>query len=213
MNSRDRLRKKTKGQDEWLVAYADLLTNLLVFFAVIMSASQVSQTKMQKVAQQISGQTQEKDLVEIKKDLDQKIKEKNYEKVITTSMDDDGLRVSIDAAVVFAPGAANIPEEYYRPLAEVMKEALPYARVYRFAVEGYADPTPLSGTSTYRNNWELSGARAQSILFMLSGIGVAENRLHTEGYGSSRTLPESKLQGLSEQERLAKHRRVVIRIY
>ncbi len=213
MKSRDRLRNKTKGHDEWLIAYADLLTNLLVFFAVMMAASQVSQAKMQKVAQQMSGQSQEKDLVEIKKDLDKKIKEKKYEKVITTSLDDEGLRVSIDAAVVFEPGQAIIPEVYESALEDVMKEALPFARSYQFAVEGYADATPVSGTSSFSNNWELSGARAQSILFMLSGIGVAENRLHTEGYGSSRNLPEAKLQGLSEQERLAKHRRVVIRIY
>ena len=47
----------------------------------------------------------------------------------------------------------------------------------------------------------------------MQGVGVDENRIRVEGYADTVPLPEEELEGLDEAERLARHRRVVVRIY
>ena len=63
------------------------------------------------------------------------------------------------------------------------------------------------------SNWELSTARANAVRARLAGVGVDEDRIRVEGYADTVPLPEEELEGLDEAECLARHRRVVVRIY
>ena len=47
----------------------------------------------------------------------------------------------------------------------------------------------------------------------LEDVGVEQGRIRVEGYADTVPLPEESLDGLSDAERLARHRRVVVRIY
>jgi len=47
----------------------------------------------------------------------------------------------------------------------------------------------------------------------LESVGVAPGRIRVEGYADTVPLPESELEGLSPDQRLARHRRVIVRIY
>ena len=49
-------------------------------------------------------------------------------------------------------------------------------------VEGHTDKRPIS-TLKYPSNWELSTARANSVLKLLLEIGFSPNRLAAAGYG------------------------------
>jgi flagellar motor protein MotB len=44
-------------------------------------------------------------------------------------------------------------------------------------------------------------------------VGVEDRRIRVEGYADTIPLPDDELEGLSDTERLARHRRVVVRIY
>jgi chemotaxis protein MotB len=50
-------------------------------------------------------------------------------------------------------------------------------------VDGHTDNAPLSGTGRYRDNWELSSARATSVVKYLISKGVPANRLVAAGFG------------------------------
>ena len=41
-------RRKASGDEAWLLSYADLITNLLIFFVMLLSAAEISRSKMQK---------------------------------------------------------------------------------------------------------------------------------------------------------------------
>ena len=50
------MRRRTFSNEEgWLLSYADLVTNLLVFFVMLLAAADISRTKMQQIAQNLSG--------------------------------------------------------------------------------------------------------------------------------------------------------------
>jgi chemotaxis protein MotB len=50
-------------------------------------------------------------------------------------------------------------------------------------VDGHTDNSPLTGAGRYRDNWELSSARATSVVKYLVSRGVAANRLVAAGFG------------------------------
>ena len=55
-------------------------------------------------------------------------------------------------------------------------------------VDGHTDNVPLSGTGRLRDNWELSSARATSVVKYLISKGVSPNRLVAAGFGEYQPL-------------------------
>ena len=52
-----------------------------------------------------------------------------------------------------------------------------------------------------------------SVRSHLETVGVEPERIRVEGYADTVKLDDSVLEGLSPDERLARHRRVVVRVY
>ncbi len=204
-------RKKRKSDEEWLYAYADLITNLLIFFVAMLSVSSIDQVKMQKVSEQLSGQREEYSLASIKENLEETIKNEDLQKVVRVTLDDDGLRISINSGVVFKVGSAKIPQKYQDIFATVMQSVMPYVDRYQFAIEGHTDAQKIKNGGKFLSNWELSTARANSIRQSLEKLGIADNKLRIEGYGSSRPLEKDPK--LTSKEQQALNRRVVIRVF
>lgn len=207
------MKRRSYSSDEgWLLSYADLITNLLVFFAMMLAAAQISRTKMQQIAQEISGVEQPASLSSIQEQIDAKIAEEGLQEMIRTDLTDDGLKLSLNSGLVFDSGSAIIQTEQSAVLDRMLTTLVPYAGRYGFAVEGHTDSTPILG-GAYATNWELSTGRANAVRSRLEGVGLEQERIRVEGYADTVPLPTEDLEGLSEEERLARHRRVVVRIY
>jgi len=67
-------------------------------------------------------------------------------------------------------------------------------------VDGHTDNLPLSGTGLYRDNWELSQARALAVVRYMSGsLGIPPARLAANGFGeyqpvNTANTPEARAQ-------------------
>ncbi len=208
------MQRRTHSNDEgWLLSYADLITNLLIFFAMLLAASDMSRTRMQQIAEGLSGVEQKESLSSIQRQIQAKIQEEGLEEMIRTELTDDGLKLSLNSGLVFDSGSATIRPEQLDTLDRMLQTLVPYANRYDFAVEGHTDSTPLNNGAVYRSNWELSTGRANAVRSRLEQVGIPKERIRVEGYADTVALPESELAGLSEEERLARHRRVVVRIY
>jgi len=70
---------------------------------------------------------------------------------------------------------------------ELQKEIPPEIN-WVLRVDGHTDDRPLSGTGRYRDNWELSSARATSVVKFLIENGVPANRLVAAGFGEYQPL-------------------------
>ena len=206
-------RRTYLSEEGWLLSYADLITNLLIFFAMLLAAAEISQTKMQQITEGISGVEQPESLSSIQKQIDAKIVEQGLEDLVRTDLTDEGLKLSLDSGLVFDSGSGDIRTEQEAVLDKMLATVVPYADKYAFAVEGHTDTVPVNFGSPFASNWELSAARATAVRFRLEGVGVEAKRVRVEGYADTVPLPEAELEGLTPAERMARHRRVVVRIY
>lgn len=207
------IRRARGHEDAWLFSYADLITNLLLFFVVLLSAANMSRTRMQQIVKSISGAESPQSLASIRKEIDAEIVRRRLQELVRTTEKLDGLELSLNSGLVFDSGRANIRKELEETVASMLQLLTPYSGKYSFAVEGHTDTNPIVAGGLFATNWELSAARAIVVRQRLEDVGIPRERIRVEGYADTKPLPAEELAGLDTEQRLARHRRVVVRIY
>lgn len=99
---------------------------------------------------------------------------------------DEGLMLRLRDNAVFRLGRAEITTE-----AEAVLSALAQKLQmldFPLRVEGHTDDLPIGKNSPFASNWELSGARAASVVRDFIGRGIAPNRLSLAGYAEYRPI-------------------------
>jgi len=105
-----------------------------------------------------------------------------------------GDRFVFQSELLFASGSANIgPEgrEQLRALAQSLREVaerIPDDIPWVLSVDGHTDRVPVGAGSTFASNWELSTARAISVVEFLIDQGIPPNRLAATGFGEYQPL-------------------------
>ncbi len=101
-----------------------------------------------------------------------------------------GDRFVFSSEVLFEPGSATLSAEGKSQIAGVVRTlqevaaAIPPEIDWIIRVDGHTDDTPLSGKGSFRDNWELSQARALSVVrYMQDDLGFPPNRLAAAGFG------------------------------
>jgi chemotaxis protein MotB len=133
--------------------------------------------------------------------------EEGLSNLIGTHIDERGLVVSLSETALFDTGEAVILPENQDTLiriGEMIKELPNYIRI-----EGHTDPRPISN-SYYRSNWDLSNARAASVVMIFEEFaGIEEYKMSCVGFGDSRPLAENyKEDGSYNEDGMAQNRRV-----
>ena len=103
--------------------------------------------------------------------------------LITVRRHRQWIEVEIKTNILFSSGSAQL-----QPAAEpVLKKLAGILRDYpnRLHVEGFTDNKPIK-TAAFPSNWELSTARATSVIRLFSGAGIDPGRLAAVGYGEHR---------------------------
>lgn len=106
-----------------------------------------------------------------------------------------GITVEINASLLFAPGGAGLSEQSVEALAAVAKVLR--EDTHAIEVEGHTDNTPIA-SAAYPSNFELSSARASSVVRLFIERGVAPQRLTAIGHAAnlpvdSNDTPEGRL--------------------
>ena len=93
-------------------------------------------------------------------------------------------------------------EKLAEAIIELQREIPPEIN-WVLRVDGHTDDRPLSGTGRYRDNWELSSARATSVVKYLIDNGVPANRLVAAGFGEFQPLdPADTAEARSRNRRI-----------
>ena len=98
------------------------------------------------------------------------------------------LEVQINSDILFTPGAATldpVARGTVETLAQVLGDVPNSMRV-----EGYTDNRPIN-TFQFPSNWELSAARAASVVHLFSNNGIVPERLAMIGYGEYRPIADN----------------------
>src|SRR4029077_20373346 len=92
--------------------------------------------------------------------------------------------IQLPDALLFSSGHANLQESAKGLLAKIAPELNKFTG--DIVVEGHTDDLPLGPHSPFRSNWELSVARAFSVITFLTQEGVSPNQISARGYGPYR---------------------------
>jgi chemotaxis protein MotB len=107
-----------------------------------------------------------------------------------------GDRFVFQSEVLFPSGGNELNPAGKEQMAKLAAAIIELAREipeeinWVLRVDGHTDNVPLSGTGRYADNWELSSARATSVVKYLIGEGVPANRLVAAGFGEFQPIAE-----------------------
>jgi len=117
-----------------------------------------------------------------------------------------GDRFVFSSEVLFEPGAASLSEAGQLEIDKVanillgVKDSIPDTIEWVIRVDGHTDNIPLSGAGEFRDNWELSQARALSVVrYMVEALQFPANRMAANGFGEFQPVntddtPEARAQ-------------------
>lgn len=112
------------------------------------------------------------------------------------------LEIEIRSDILFASGDARPAHDALSTLQDLGAALQPFGNPVR--IEGHTDDVPIH-TLQYPTNWELSAARAASVLRLFVDSGVQAQRLAVIGYGAVRPARDN-----GDAEGRAANRRVVV---
>ena len=191
-----------------MVLYANLMTLLMTFFIALVSMGSIQEEKVKAGVGAfrkalLSGGLgilwekkpvsfdyliqQEK--MRIRKELSASLK-----KSLGTEMEKEGLAVAtteegvvlkLPGKVLFDLGKAELKPGAKKTLNRVISLLKKYP--YNIQVEGHTDNLPIH-TERFHSNWELSAARAISVIKYLHQNGIPQERLSALGYGEYRPV-------------------------
>ncbi len=212
----------------WMVTYSDMVTLLLVFFILILSYSTIELEKFKGAMSSMKGAlgimtemgsaAQKRDLnVREKLTHRQRNTEEDFAVIrdmiarmqlgeaIEAELTGSGIHLRLGDDLLFDVAKAVIKPGAYpilRTIADVVRN-----KDCQIFVEGHTDNIPIN-TAQFPTNWELSTARALSVVrFLHDREGVDASRLAAVGHGEHRPLVDN-----NSAENRAKNRRVEIYI-
>ncbi len=175
----------------WMATFSDMVTLLLTFFVMLVAMSEVKVEKFKEALSYFQGRTgvmqfesavpqmeppsktqpprasDNKASVEMAQRYEELlayIDANNLSGLVDADLTEDGMHFVINDAAMFNPGNAEIIEPS-RTLLGLIANLLT-DDVQAIVVEGHTDDRPIS-TARFPSNWELSTARASSVVRLL----------------------------------------------
>jgi chemotaxis protein MotB len=224
-----------ESTDRWLVSYADFITLLFAFFVVMYSVSSVNVGKYRVLSDSVStafshqssspfpvgaelgisvqrapialglkGQVGLVSMKETAAALDKRLKRWVKKGMIAVKGNEKWLEIEIKSNLLFNSGDATLSAEAASILAELTDVIK--ATSNPLYVSGYTDNVPIAN-NRFPTNWELSTARASSVVRLFAQNGINPARMGAIGYGEFR--PTASNDSIENRQ---KNRRVVIRM-
>ncbi len=195
-NPLKRTRREEPEDEGWLITFADMSVLLMCFFVLMFSVSTPDVTQMKVVAEALRKVGFYNDAIptedpyqRIKKQLSMSLGASGFDKFIAIMETPKGIDVELSSGAFFVPGSANFTPEAMPMLEMINKQIQPLAKAnIMIEVEGHTDDSPVSSTQ-YPSNWELSAARAASVVRYLAAKGFPQEKMKVVGRGA--TVPKA----------------------
>jgi len=211
----------------WMSTFSDMATLLMTFFILLLSMASMDKRKIKVALGSLQGSTgvlkegsktelTQEDILsrlsfvqnvrsvqrKITQSLKEYVKSAQMSEVVTIAETKKGVSVRILDKMLFEPGSAEVLEKA-KPLLDKLAAVIEESP-FNIMVEGHTDDIPIS-TALYPSNWELSTARAVSVVKYFISKEVSAQRLSAAGYAENHPVTPN----ISAASR-AKNRRVEI---
>jgi len=210
--AKDKCPECEKCLPAWLAAFGDLMSLLLCFFVLLLCMSSMDAKKVSEAIGSLSGamsvleggskteiskkRIQESTPIEAQDETSEAVNrvsqavidanemmEKGHGPTISLEEAQEGFVIELPASLLFKPDSATIENDdallFLKRVALIIDE-LPNDLMVE--VRGHTDNQPPSKSSPSKDNWELSSARAISVLQELLIDGVDPKRISASGF-------------------------------
>lgn len=164
-----------------------------------MNGSQPLPESQQDAAQQSGIDQASQDLAD---SIEAAMAELVDEGLIQVRRDKRWIEVEINTSILFTSGSAQLSSQAQPVLRELAGKLQPLSNIIH--VEGFTDNVPINNYE-FISNWELSAARAASVVHLFTRLGIDPQRLAAVGYGEYRPVASN-----DTPEGRARNRRVVL---
>lgn len=168
----------------WAITYGDMMSYLMIFFLILYVAVAGkdirTQMGMQAMSQSFGNEAET---------IGEMFSKKGIQQIARLEVSQRKIRITFNSPVLFRPAGAEIlpaSMPHLKQLAAVLKD-IPND----IQIEGHTDSIPLGPSAGYKTNWELSAARAFSVMTLLTEMGVPPDRMAAIGYGEFRPIQEN----------------------
>jgi chemotaxis protein MotB len=163
------------------------------------------QTQLQKLADErdanAAAVAKAQARIKLFKEMLLKFKELTDSGKIKIKIVNNRMLVEMDSAILFPSGSAKLSREGKEALAEVAK-VLATIEDRTFQVAGHTDNKPIS-SSKFDSNWELSAARAVSVVEHMIENGMNAENLSAAGYADTQPVASNETStGRAENRRI-----------
>ncbi len=222
----------------WLAAFGDLMSLLLCFFVLLLSMSSMDAKKVSEAIGSLSGamsvleggtkteiskkRIQESTPIESQDETSDQVNrikqaagdanemmDKNEGEAVIVEEAQEGFVIKLPATLLFKAGSATIENEdvlLFLKRVALIVDTMP--NKMKISVQGHTDNLNPGPDSIYKDNWELSSARAISVLKELIIDGVPSNRISSAGFSEFTPVSTNKTKSGRE-----KNRRVELHFY
>ncbi len=225
--------RNSGGSGDWITTYADMITNILVFFVLIFAASTVDVHKFQAILHSFQnrnifefypsvipfdegpgnsgavdgtmdeGTPDKGSLDYLYEEVNQYLQQLGLEDIVATTRTEEGVILVLPEQILFNTAEAIVLDEAKPVLNRVGQLLKDMPNMVR--VEGHSDSRPIRN-EVYPSNWELSAARAGSVIrYFIDTHDLDPDRFMAVGFGETRPVAPN-----DGPENWAKNRRVEI---
>lgn len=199
----------------WLISYADLMTLLMGFFALMVSMASFEEEQFSKVADETAkyfGGEIEEPYEELADKIKKVIEEKGLQDQIQTEVKKTEVQLTFKGTLFFDSGSISLKEGATVLMNEIISVLDESAKDKKFIIEGHTDDVPIN-QGVIASNWELSSLRSAAVARLFEKYGFERNQILTLGHGETRPkVPNRDDQGTPIPENMSENRRVVLKI-
>jgi flagellar motor protein MotB len=176
----------------WLVSYSDFMTILTIFFLAMYGYTYLDAASLLFQKKEIITYSAFSDLVQkLQGEVGDQLKVQD---------EVDKVTIELGEKILFASGSEKLTSHANRTLLD-LAESLKLVNG-DVIVQGHTDNVPIVG-GQFRSNWELSAARAFSVIEALTEKGVPAERLAAWGFGENRPrAPNNSAQHRAQNRRI-----------
>ena len=195
----------------WMLPYSTLMLTLVILFIMFYAFSQSQSVEYETALSDLASTNpddprvkQLKQEIALAQNIRDFIQKNNLAGKIQVIMTPHSIKIKMESLALFDSGSADLKQDSRMFLDHLHEQLKPLSN--RVIAEGHTDNVPIH-TAQFNSNWELSSARAFSVIYYFINKGLAPERLVAHGLGEYRPAFSNE----SETDR-AKNRRIEITI-
>lgn len=215
LDDEDDAPKEHDTEGVWLISYADMMTLLMGFFALLTSMSSFNEEQFKETAEEAAlyfGGEVVSAYENLGKAIEKLIAEKGLEEQVQIKVSKTGITLTFEGTLFFSSGSFQLREGATLLMDQLLQILDQEAHNKKFLIEGHTDDVPIN-KGIIRSNWELSSLRATAVARLFEKYQFKRDQILTIGFGETRPVLRNRdEQGKAISKNQDQNRRVVLKV-